>query len=92
MSRRMRAAKLNIQEFIEEKEDKDRDLLDFIQKSHQPSDQDKSSMRFTIGKSQTEISKGGLIHRGFTYPEYRDPMHCGIEKLEATTSGKAAVI
>jgi hypothetical protein len=34
MSRRMRATKLNIQEFIEEKEDKDRDLLDFIQKFH----------------------------------------------------------
>ena len=38
-SRRTRAAKLKIQEFAEEKEDRDRQLLDLIQKSRQPSDQ-----------------------------------------------------
>jgi hypothetical protein len=48
-------------------------------------------MRFTIGKSQGEIPKGGLTHRGFTYRESREPMHCGIEKLETPTSGKTAV-
>jgi hypothetical protein len=48
-------------------------------------------MRFSIGKSQGEILKGGLTHRGFTYREFYEPMHCGIEKLETPTSGKTAV-
>ena len=48
-------------------------------------------MRFTIGKSQGEISKGGLTHWGFTYRESCEPMHCGIENLETPTSGKTAV-
>jgi hypothetical protein len=39
-------------------------------------------MRFTIGKSQGEIPKGGLTHWGFTYRESCEPMHCGIEKSE----------
>ena len=48
-------------------------------------------MRFAIKKSQGEIPKGGLTHRGFTYRESREPMHCSIEKLETPTSGKTAV-
>ena len=48
-------------------------------------------MRFTIGKSQGEILKGGMTHRGFTYRESRETMHCDIEKLETPTSGKTAV-
>jgi hypothetical protein len=53
---------------------------------------DRSSMRFTIGKSQGEISKGGLTHRGFTYRESFEPMHCSIEKLKTPTSGKTVVM
>jgi hypothetical protein len=53
---------------------------------------DRSCTRFTIRKSQGEILKGGLTHLGFTYRESREPMHCGIEKLETPTSGKTAVM
>jgi hypothetical protein len=53
---------------------------------------DRSSTRFTIGKSQGEIPKGGLTHQGFTYRESCEPMHCGIEKLETPTSGKTVVM
>jgi hypothetical protein len=49
-------------------------------------------MRFTIGKSQGEILKGGLTHRGFTYRESCEPMHCGIENIETPTSGKTVVM
>jgi hypothetical protein len=48
-------------------------------------------MRFTIGKRQGEILKGALTHRGFTYQESYEPMHCGIEKLETPTNGKIVV-
>ena len=49
-------------------------------------------MRFTIGKSQGEIPKGGMTHWGFTYWESREPMYCGIENLETPMSGKTAVM
>jgi hypothetical protein len=48
-------------------------------------------MRFTIEKSQGEIRKGGMTHRGFTYRESHEPMHCGIEKIETPMSGKTVV-
>ena len=53
---------------------------------------DRSNTRFTIGKSQGEIRKGGLTHRGFTYRESFELMHCGIEKLETQTNGKTVVM
>jgi hypothetical protein len=53
---------------------------------------DRSCMRFTVEKSQGEILKRGLTHRGFTYRESCEPMHCSIEKLETPTSGNTAVM
>jgi hypothetical protein len=69
-------------------EGRDRESLDLIQKSRQSSDR----TRVAQGLSQGEIPKGGLTHRGFTYWESREPMHCGIEKLETLTSGKTTVM
>jgi hypothetical protein len=51
----------------------------------------RSCARFTIGKIQGEILKGGMTHQGFTYRESCEPMHCGIEKLKTPMSGKTAV-
>jgi hypothetical protein len=52
----------------------------------------RSCTRFTIGKSQGEIPKGGMTHRGFTYRESHEPMYCDIENLETPMSGKTAVM
>jgi hypothetical protein len=59
----MRAAKLKIQEFVEEKEDRDPEPLDLIQKNLSTVRSDRSCTRFTIGKSQGEIP----TERGLSY-------------------------
>ena len=53
-SRRTRVAKLKIQEFAEEKEDKDRELLDLIQKSHQSSDRTGAARGLPSGKAKVK--------------------------------------
>jgi hypothetical protein len=53
-SRRTHEAKLNIQEFAEEKEDRDPQPLDLIQKSHQPSDQTGAARGLPSGKAKVK--------------------------------------
>jgi hypothetical protein len=55
-SRSTRATKLKIQEFVEDKEDRDPQPLDLIQKNPSAIRSDRSCTRFTIRKSQGEIS------------------------------------
>jgi hypothetical protein len=53
-SRSTRATKLKIQEFAEEKEDRDPQPLDLIQKSRQPSDQTGAARGLPSGKAKVK--------------------------------------
>jgi hypothetical protein len=53
-SRSTRAAKLKIQEFTEEKEDRDPQPLDLIQKSRQPSDRTGAARGLPSGKAKVK--------------------------------------
>jgi hypothetical protein len=53
-SRSTRAAKLKIQEFAEEKEDRDPQSLDLIQKSRQPSDRTGAARGLPSGKAKVK--------------------------------------
>jgi hypothetical protein len=56
-------------------EGRDREPLDLIQKSRQPSDQTRAARGLPSGKAKVKSLKEGLTHRGFTYRESCEPMH-----------------
>jgi hypothetical protein len=55
----MHGEKLKIQEFTEEKEDKDREPLDLIHKSRQPSDRIGEARGLPSGKAKVKSRKEG---------------------------------
>jgi hypothetical protein len=57
--RKCASSKLKIQEFAEEKEDRDRQPLDLIQKSRQPSDRTGAARGLPSGKAKVKSRKEG---------------------------------